>query len=143
MSRRRATSDEETLRLKLELAELREQNNKLEHVNSLLMENLKEHSKLFQRLKPTRLALSSERKLYIAGSQYFKCAAPHGKEKCPCWLLHEGSFDEAGFEIDHDLPYSVGYRNAGTCSALCYSCHGLKSRLERMKAAGKEEEDEE
>ena len=53
------------------------------------------------------------------------------KDKCPCWLLNEGSFGEAGFEIDHELPWSKGYTHTGQLRAVCHLCHGLLSRLQR------------
>ena len=94
----------ELLRLKLEVATMREEIQTLRAVNAEQMEALKENCRLFSKLKPSRdtIRLSSERKMLIAGQQLFRCAAPHGRDKCPCWLLNEGSFGEAGFEIDHE-----------------------------------------
>ena len=127
--------EKDFLRLQLEMVRLREENKKLCEVNRMNTEALKENCKLFQKLKPQRPFLSTDRKLYIAGLQLFKCAAPHGKDKCPMHLLNAGSFNEAGFEVDHSTPFCVGYRNVGELSAICHACHALKSRLERIKAA--------
>ena len=109
-------------------------------------EALREQSRMFQSLKPKRPFLSHEKKLYIAGEQLFRCAAPHGKDKCPCWVLNEGSFSESGFEVDHILKWSKGYRHAGQLRALCFQCHGLQSRLQRIQEAdarGSDENEEE
>ena len=134
--------------MQVEIGRLNEENRKLAHVNKICCEQLREQSGLFQKLKPTRLLLSSERKLYIAGEQLFRCNAPHGRDKCPRWLLNDGQFGPEGFEIHHEVEWSVSYQNAGVTVAICHSCHGLASRLHRMKIAestGKElvEEDEE
>ena len=135
------------LKLQLEIARLSVENKKLIEVNKMCAEQLKEQSRLFQKIKPNRLMISAERKLYIAGEALFKCAAIHGKEKCPRWLLADGSFGAEGFEIHHNgLEWSIGYQNAGQCVAVCHSCHGLASRLHRMKLAeaggGTEQEEE-
>ena len=71
----------ELLRLKLEVATMREEIQTLRAVNTEQMEALKENARLFQKLKPSRdtIRLSGERKMLIAGQQLFRCAAPHGK----------------------------------------------------------------
>jgi hypothetical protein len=126
----------ELLRVKLELATMREEMQTLRAVNAQQNEALKENARLFNKLKPSRdtIRLSSERKLLIAGQQLFRCAAPHGRDKCPCWLLNEGSFGEAGFEIDHELPWSKGYTHTGQLRAVCALCHSLLSRIQRIEA---------
>ena len=135
---RGADIENELLKCQLENARLREENKKLSAVNKMNTEALKENCKLFQKLKPQRPFISGERKLFIAGVQLFRCSAPHGKEKCPMHILNGGSFNEAGFEIDHWTRFAVGYRNVGELSAMCHSCHALKSRLERLIADGEE-----
>ena len=60
------------------------------------------------------------------------------------WALNEGSFGPAGFEIDHVLPWAKGHLHHGQLRAVCHQCHGLLSRLQRIKAAeeqGVEEEE--
>ena len=142
---RRKEPETESLRLQLEIARLKEENQRLLQVNRMNEAALKEHSRLFRILKPSRIPINHDRKLYIAGEQLYKCKAIHGREKCPRWLLAEGSFGGEGFEIHHELEWSVGYQNAGTCVAICHSCHALASRLSRMKQMerGVEKEDEE
>ena len=130
-----ASLREQLLECQLENARLREEIEKLSDVNKMNTEALKENCKLFQKLKPQRPYLSTDRKLFIAGQQLFRCSAPHGRDKCPMHILNGGSFNEAGFEIDHWTRYSVGYRNAGELSAMCHACHALKSRLERISLA--------
>jgi hypothetical protein len=132
------------MRLRLEVAALKEENSSLHKVNAMNAEALRETSKIFQSLKPKRPHLGSERKLLVAGQQFFRCAAPHGQNKCPMWILNSGSFDAAGFEVDHVTQWSTGYRHTGQLQAICHACHGLKSRLERIRAAeAKFDEDEE
>ena len=126
-----ASIREQSLECQLENARLRDELKKLSDVNKMNTENCK----LFQKLKPHRPYLSADRKLFIAGQQLFRCSAPHGRDKCPMHILNGGSFNEAGFEIDHWTRYSVGYRNVGELSAMCHACHALKSRMERISLA--------
>ena len=126
--------EKELLKCQLENAQLRQENKKLSDVNKMNTDALKENCMLFKKLKPQRPFLSSERKLYIAGVQLFRCSAPHGKDKCPMHVLNGGSFNEAGFEIDHWTRFTVGYRNVGELTAMCHACHALKSRLERLNS---------
>ena len=101
MAKRKAEHDDsEVLRLKLQIADMREEIRSLKAVNAELQEAQKESSRIFMKLKPTRPPISSEKKLLIAGEQHFCCAAPHGKDKCPMWLLHEGNFGIFGLEED-------------------------------------------
>ena len=61
----------ELLRLKLEVATMREEIQTLRAVNAEQMEALKENCRLFSKLKPSRdtIRLSSERKMLIAGTR--------------------------------------------------------------------------
>ena len=146
MAKRKAEHDDsEVLRLKLQIADMREEIRSLKAVNAELQEAQKESSRIFMKLKPTRPPISSEKKLLIAGEQHFCCAAPHGKDKCPMWLLHDGNFGIFGWEVDHVTPWCKGHRNAGNLAAICHACHGLKCRLERIAALeskGEEDDDE-
>ena len=136
-------SQRQVLTLKLELAEMREELRRVNVVNAEQQEALKECSRMFMKLKPPRLPLSSEKKLLIAGEQLFRCAAPHGREKCPMWQLNDGSFGPAGFEIDHITQFSKLHRHTGELRALCHMCHGLQSRLQRIDALEREGDAEE
>ena len=113
----------EVLRLKLEVATMREEIQTLRAVNGEQMEALKENCRLFSKLKPSRdtIRLSGERKMLIAGTQLFRCAAPHGKDKCPCWLLNEGSFGE---RASRSITNSHGRRATRTqdSSGRCAIC---------------------
>jgi hypothetical protein len=102
------------------------------------MEALKESAQLWLKSKPPRPHLGIDRKLLIAGSQHFKCAGD--RTRCPMWRLHDGSFDESGFEIDHITPWHAAHahRGVGQLRALCHSCHALRTRLDRI--ASQEEE---
>jgi hypothetical protein len=137
-------SEVELLRLKLQVAEMNEEIAKLKAVNASQQESLKENSRLFMKLKPSRdiMRLSSERKLLVAGEQLFRCAAPHGRDVCPMWQLNGGNFGPAGFEVDHELPWSRGHVHHGQLRALCHQCHGLLSRLQRIEAVEKGDADE-
>ena len=138
--------EKEVLRLRVEIAALREENLLLRKVNAMNGEALRETSKIFQTLKPKRPFLSSEKKLYIAGEQLFKCAAPHGVEKCPMHILHGGNFNESGFEIHHEPAWSKSYRHVGQLTAICHHCHAICSRLQRItnaEAKGSDEDEDE
>ena len=74
---------------------------------------------------------TSPHKGAYSGNPIVRC----GRDKCPMHILNGGSFNEAGFEIDHWTKYSVGYRNVGELSAMCHACHALKSRMERISLA--------
>ncbi len=96
------------------------------------MEALKESSALLLKSRPPRPHISAEKKLLIAGEQRFRCAGDH--ERCPCWILNQGSFDESGFEIDHSPAWRDACRSDRlSLQALCHSCHALKTRLERIR----------
>ena len=114
-------SQRQVLTLKLELAEMREELRRVNVVNAEQQEALKECSRMFMKLKPSRLPLSSEKKLLIAGEQLFRCAAPHGREKCPMWQLNDGSFGPAHRRAEPPL------RRCGAC------CRGMKDQPWRVE----------
>lgn len=76
----------------------------------------------------------------VAGRQRYKCANKpdmiiSGLEgyKCLLWQpsesIYQGSFDEAGYEIDHIKEFSLTYDNAeSNLQALCVACHNVKTR---------------
>lgn len=74
-------------------------------------------------------------KKIVAGNQRYKCAnnptiTLEGLEnyKCPMWLT-DGSFDAAGYEIDHIVEVSIGgYNDISNLQALCPSCHSVKTK---------------
>lgn len=140
--------EREVLKLKLQVSEMREEIQMLRGLNCTLQEAMRENSRVFAKLKPSRPPLSHDAKLLIAGEQKFCCAAPHGKELCPMWRLpgNNGSFGIFGWEVDHVIPFSKSHRNAGNVVAICHACHGLKCRYERiaaLEADGEEREDAE
>ena len=123
--------DVKLLELELENTGLREElrvTNEVVHANN---ESLKESTRLLLRMKPTRPTISADRRMIVAGEQYFRCAGD--RARCPQWKLHEGSFDASGYEIDHIVEYSKCYRGVGQLQALCPACHALKTRLSRAK----------
>ena len=125
MTRRSHELELENLRLHREVAELRA-------LHMRHMEALKESSALLLKSRPPRPHISAEKKLLIAGEQRFRCAGD--RERCPCWILNQGSFDESGFEIDHSPAWRDAYRSDRlSLQALCHSCHALKTRLERIR----------
>ncbi len=83
--------------------------------------------------------LTDSVKKIIAGRQYYKCAnspcnTQYGTNqyKCPLWNrndTHKGSFDEAGYEIDHIKEWSVTHDDSvNNLQALCLSCHRVKTK---------------
>lgn len=76
-------------------------------------------------------------KKLIAGKQTYKCEnSPTNKYsmlndyKCPLWLREgDGSFDEAGYEIDHIMEFCLSKNcNQDNLQALCMSCHTVKTK---------------
>ena len=94
---------------------------------------LRDSTKLLHRLKPFgRPPISNDKKLYVAGLQRFRCANPY--QTCPLHRLGDGTFDESGFECDHKEMWCSSLRSdISNLQCLCHMCHGLKSRLERIK----------
>lgn len=86
----------------------------------------------------TREHLSESIKKQIAGQQFHKCANGPDIElyrltnyQCPLWIspLHNGVFDEAGYDIDHIEEYSLTQNNAmDNLQALCKNCHSVKTK---------------
>ena len=120
------------MRLQLEIADLYDELRKLRDVNAMQTEALVESNKLLQKQKPSRIAMSSDKKIYLAGLQHFKCAGD--KSYCPLYKLGDGSFDSAGWECDHTERWSIAYRNVNNLTCLCPMCHNRKTREERILA---------
>lgn len=85
-----------------------------------------------------RKKISESTKILVAGRQYFKCANNNeaildgiGEYKCPLWSgVNQGSFDEAGFEIDHKIEHCLTKNDdLDNLQALCKSCHQVKSKM--------------
>ena len=127
-----SSREAERLQLQLEIVKLQEELRKLREVNAMQTEALVESNKLLQKQKPGRIAMSSDKKIYLAGLQHFKCAGD--QQYCPLYRLGDGSFDSAGWECDHTERWSISYRNAGNLAALCPMCHNRKTREERINA---------
>ena len=80
----------------------------------------------------------------VAARQQFRCANQPGpgaaavgckRYTCPLWALalalaqEGGTFDEAGYEIDHIVEVSHGGADdADNLQALCPCCHRVKTR---------------
>jgi|EP00966_Prymnesium_polylepis_P099206 hypothetical protein len=79
MPRTRESDATEVLRLKV--AEHREEILALKEANRVMMEGLRDQSHLLSKIRPQRLPIFPEKKLYIAGLQHFKCAAPPARQK--------------------------------------------------------------
>lgn len=117
--------------MELENLRLKEEVRVVKEVSSQQTDALKELTRLLHKSRPhPRPTMSSERKLYIAGKARFRCANPF--HSCPLHKLHDGTFDEHGFEIDHEIPFAKSFHSAGNCRPLCPYCHALVSRLQRL-----------
>ena len=73
----------------------------------------------------------------IAARQSFKCAnnqsdawasSPTNYD-CTLWQCRDGTFDEAGYEIDHIAEVSIsGDNSVENLQALCPMCHRVKTK---------------
>ena len=66
----------------------------------------------------------------IAGKQNFKCKANINDYDCPLYFNgRDGTFDEAGYEIDHIEEFSIeGNEELNNLQALCPMCHRVKTK---------------
>jgi hypothetical protein len=83
--------------------------------------------------------LSEATKKRIAGKQKYKCANKPGANlkgleqySCPLWKIKNknirGSFDAAGYDIDHIVKYSITKDNSDeNLQALCVNCRRSKT----------------
>ncbi len=80
--------------------------------------------------------LTEKVKKEVASDQNYKCANKPasdllgiGKYKCPLWEFKDGSFDGAGYEIDHIIDHAKTHDdNPDNLQALCPCCHRRKTR---------------
>ena len=104
----------ESLKLKLRVAELTQENALLQQALTELNKSLRESTRLLLKQKPNRPAISADQRMLIAGRHRFKCANPHGD--CHLYRLppYDGSFNESGYELDHVMSISRRlHRRAG------------------------------
>ena len=73
--------------------------------------------------------VTESQKKTIAGRQNYKCRGNIWSYKCPLYFKsRDGTFDEAGYEIDHINELSVSNNNElGNLQALCPMCHRVKT----------------
>lgn len=92
--------------------------------------------------KSQEIVMSQNIENYIAGKQHYKCAnMPNSKlygidnYRCLLWKASgDGSFDRAGYIIDHIIDYSLFSEfNISDLQALCPSCHNAKMIKLAMK----------
>ena len=121
----------ELVNLKLRVSELLQENTLLRQTITDLNESLKESTRLLLKQRPTRPHVSADQRMLIAGRARFKCANPYGD--CHLYRLppYDGSFSEAGYELDHVTPFSECYLTVGQLQPLCPQCHAKKTRLWR------------
>lgn len=80
--------------------------------------------------------VSDSTKKLVAGKQRYKCANKPGNNlkgldgyNCVLWNKSDGSFDQAGYEIDHITELSISNNNSiENLQALCVSCHRVKTK---------------
>lgn len=66
----------------------------------------------------------------IAAKQSFKCKASVNDYQCPLFFNgRDGTFDEAGYEIDYIQEFSIEQNeNETNLQALCPMCHRVKTK---------------
>ena len=82
-----------------------------------------------------RINISNKVKQDILNRQSNKCANNPDNNAvgvkgycCPMWLLYDGVFDEAAYDIDHIIEHSdKGTNHINNLQALCPSCHRVKT----------------
>ena len=91
-------------------------------------------------MSASRISPSEAQKRMVAGRQSFKCANKSGITlkssdiyRCPLWRRPEsddrGSFDQAGYELDHIEELVTSGNNAlDNYQALCRGCHSVKTK---------------
>lgn len=74
--------------------------------------------------------VSESQKKIIAGRQHYKCTNNINNYECPLYFNgRDGSFDEAGYEIDHINELSISFNNdISNLQALCIMCHRVKTK---------------
>jgi 5-methylcytosine-specific restriction endonuclease McrA len=87
---------------------------------------------------PNSRCLQKEIRKKIANRQNNKCANSPGvnlrgmgKYKCLLWekITNKGSFDEAGYQVDHIIEYCLSADdNESNLQALCPQCHSVKTK---------------
>jgi len=82
-------------------------------------------------MPPKKRNVTDSVKRTVAAKQSFKCANHNliTSYDCPLWdSSREGTFDEAGYEIDHIKEHCVtGDDSPQNLQALCPSCHRVKT----------------
>ena len=99
-----------------------------------------ENEEYDSKISPIRKrTLTSSRKQHVASKQGYKCANKPNSDcipnyNCPLWSYRDGVFDEAGFEIDHIIEFSLGGSDdLNNCQALCLNCHRVKTKRFNLK----------
>jgi hypothetical protein len=78
----------------------------------------------------TKRTVTESVKKTVAALQGFKCNANIGNYNCPLYYGgRDGTFDEAGYEIDHILELAEeGNNETDNLQALCPMCHRVKTK---------------
>lgn len=90
----------------------------------------------------SRPNISKAQEHRILARQRHRCANQPGSKvhkylreyACLLWASDAGVFDEAGFEIDHDIQWSSGIADVNhddNLQALCPNCHRRKTQIDR------------
>lgn len=101
-----------------------------------LIEELKNKLDKKQQIKKNRFLTQGEKNKVLALCNH-KCANKPNSEfknkynyNCPLWQYGDGTFDVAGYEIDHIEQYSKGGKSTiENSQALCLNCHSVKSKF--------------
>lgn len=123
---------------KLRVSELKRENDQLRQALSDLKESLKESTRLLQKQRPSRITLSADKRMMIAGKARFKCSNPH--QDCHLFKIppYDGSLDDSGYELDHVIPHHLCYQTVNQLQVLCPQCHAKKTRIDRINSQEEE-----
>ena len=73
--------------------------------------------------------ITLEKQSYTCANSPFKPALNLENYECLVWKCYNGKFDDAGYEFDHIIEYSISFDSSPqNVQALCPNCHSVKTK---------------